>query len=77
MRHQVGAEMRASVVYAETGALGAHRFGVLGLSYLRPVRVEIDDFGGSIRIRDHVMVARLAIVLLLVAAALWRLLDDR
>jgi hypothetical protein len=40
----------------------------LGYSYLRPVAVE--DTSGSVAIRDHLGVARIAALLLLVAGAL-------
>lgn len=60
-----------SLTYVETGVRGAARFGGFGISYLRPTLVTSAENGVRVRIRDHVMLARLAMVTLVVVATIW------
>lgn len=51
--------------YVDTGFGGVTRFGGGGLSYRRPSSVTVPGTGSIIPIRDHVMLLRLAVILLL------------
>jgi hypothetical protein len=50
------------LVYASTGVHGGGAMAGVGLAYHRPVRVVLTGSGAIIPIRDHVMEARLALV---------------
>lgn len=52
--------------HADTGVRVPTRFGGFGISYTRPVAVSLDRT--VVRIRDHVMIARLAVALVLLIA---------
>jgi len=64
-----------SLTYADTGFFAVTPFGGIGGSYQRPVRVVAA--GVSVRIRDHLMIARLVIVALVIVANLLSLRHDR
>jgi hypothetical protein len=51
--------------YADTGFGGVVRFGAGDLSYRRPTSVMVPGTGSVIPIRDHVMVLRLVVIVLL------------
>ena len=59
----------------ETALFGGVRFARFGVSYARPTRVRLGA-REPITITDHVMVARLVSVALVLMAMLWRLLRD-
>jgi hypothetical protein len=60
------------LTYADTGLGFGTGFGAVGMSYRRPTRVTVGESGSAIPIRDHVMVARLAVIALLLVVSLWR-----
>ncbi len=63
-----------ALVYATTGIYGSSSIGGAGFGYSRPVAVVRPD-RIEVPIRDHVMLSRLALFLVLGIAALWRALD--
>ena len=65
-----------TLVGAETSVIGKTAWFGGGASYTRPVRVEIDG-GKAIRVRDHLMIVRLAMVVVVLVLTVWRLVDDR
>jgi hypothetical protein len=64
-----------TLVGAETALLvGGPGFSA-GASYVRPVRVERPG-DGPVPIRDHLMIARLAVAAMVLIATVWRVLRD-
>lgn len=61
-----------TVTYAMSGLVGAGSFAGGGFSYLRPVSVRLSDGGTVIPVRDHVMVLRLALLAIVLAAHVWK-----
>ncbi len=57
-----------------TALAGARRFGV-GISYVRPSRVVVDN-AQPVRVVDYLMVMRASLLVTLVAAALWSVWRD-
>jgi hypothetical protein len=57
-----------TLTYSDTGILAVTRFGGIVASYRRPVRVVAA--GANVRLLDHLMVARLVVLVLLIVANL-------
>jgi hypothetical protein len=64
-------------IHANTGVYWASSLGGGGYVYSRPVAVSPPGSDAMISIRDHVMIMRLASILVLALAAFWRLTDGR
>ena len=62
---------------ANSGFFGGTSFGGGGFSYHRPVLVRDPGTGAMIPIRDHVMAVRLAAVVVLLMALIWRWIDGK
>ena len=63
--HTVEGVTGLKLSYADTGFVGVIRLGVGGLTYRRPTSVTVPGTGSIIPIRDHVMVVRLVVIMLL------------
>jgi hypothetical protein len=63
--HTVEGVTGLKLSYADTGFGGVIRLGAGGLSYRRPTSVTVPGTGSIIPIRDHVMVVRLAVIMVL------------
>ena len=59
---------RTTLVYAHTRFDASGPFGGGGYSYSRPVAVRHEPSGREIPIRDHVMILRLGLIVLTLAA---------
>jgi len=66
-----------TLAFAETGFYWMAPFGGAGFAYHRPVLVRVSGSGSMIPIRDHVMEVRLAAVVVLLLAGIWRWLDAK
>jgi len=73
--HHIEGSPGMSLTYADTGLLAVTRFGGIVVSYQRPLRVVAA--GASIRLRDHLMIARLVVLALLIVANVLSLRRDR
>lgn len=63
--HAVEGVTGLKLSYADTGVGGVIRFGAGGLSYRRPTSVTVPGTGSIIPIRDHVMLVRLVVIVVL------------
>ena len=63
--HTVAGVTGLELSYADTGFGGVIRLGAGGLTYRRPTSVTVPGTGSIIPIRDHVMVVRLVVIMLL------------
>ena len=66
--HPIEGRPGMNLTYADSGFHAVMPFGGMVVSYQRPVRVVAT--GVSVPIRDHVMIARLVVVALLIVANL-------
>jgi hypothetical protein len=73
----VGGADGITLGFADTGFYGVGSFGGGGFTYHRPVLVRVSGSGTVIPIRDHVMEVRLAAVVVLLLAGIWRWLDGK
>ena len=65
-----------TLIASETSVVGGSRYFAGGVSYARPKSIEVLG-RKAIRVRDPLMITRLAVVGLVLVSTLWRLLDDR
>lgn len=65
--HPVEGMEDVKLVYASTGVYGTGAMAGIGLAYHRPVRVILEGRGATIPIRDHVMYARMSLVVAFLA----------
>jgi hypothetical protein len=70
--HTVEGVAGLKLSYADTGFGGVIRLGAGGLSYRRPTSVTVPGTGSAIPIRDHVMLVRLVMVMVLFVVNLRR-----
>jgi len=63
--HTVEGVTGLKLSYADTGFGGVIRLGAGGLTYRRPTSVTVPGTGSIIPIRDHVMVVRLVVIMVL------------
>jgi hypothetical protein len=75
--HLVEGVERLRLSYADTGLGGVSPYGAGGISYRRPTSVTVPGTGDVIPIRDHVMVLRLAVLILLLVLGLRGRRHDR
>jgi len=61
---------------SETSVVAGLRYFAAGASYVRPKSIEVPG-RKAIRVTDHLMNARLAMLMLVLVVTLWRQLDDR
>jgi hypothetical protein len=66
-----------TLTYANTGLYWASTLGGGGYAYRRPISVRPPGADAEIPIRDHVMILRLALILVLAVTTLWRWVDGR
>jgi len=66
-----------TLTFADTGLSWTTSVGGGGFTYHRPVLVRLPDRDVVIPIRDHVMEVRLAAVVMLLLAGIWRWLDGK
>jgi hypothetical protein len=70
MNHTIEGVAGLQLSYADSELGGVTRFGAGGVSYRRPSSVTVPGSGSTIPIRDHVMMIRLAVAILLVVVNL-------
>jgi hypothetical protein len=65
LNHTIEGAAGLQLSYLESGLGAVTRFGAGGVSYRRPSSVTVPGTGSTVPIRDHVMMIRLVVAILL------------